>query len=83
VPDHALALSSLLSTAIPRYELSREEAIRYLQRADLSIDPPIKGWQVVTYQNKGMGWINALPNRINNYYPKEMRILKQHNDSSI
>ena len=83
VPDHALAVSHILSNAIPRYELTLEEAIRYLQRADLSIDPPVKGWQVVTYQNHNLGWINALPNRINNYYPKEMRILKQYNDSAI
>lgn len=83
VPDHALALSGLLIPNVPRYELGLEEAIKYLQRADLSIDPPVKGWQVVTYQNQVLGWINALPNRINNYYPKEMRILKQHNDSAI
>jgi 16S rRNA C967 or C1407 C5-methylase (RsmB/RsmF family)/NOL1/NOP2/fmu family ribosome biogenesis protein len=81
VPDHALAVSSLLLDNISRYELNLEEGIRYLQRADLSIDPPVKGWQVVTYQNQVLGWINALPNRINNYYPKEMRILKQHYDS--
>jgi 16S rRNA C967 or C1407 C5-methylase (RsmB/RsmF family)/NOL1/NOP2/fmu family ribosome biogenesis protein len=83
VPDHALATSSILTAQIPRYELGLDEAIRYLQRADLSIDPPVKGWQVVTYQNQGLGWVNALPNRINNYYPKEMRILKQHNDRAV
>jgi len=83
VPDHALAVSYLLSPAIPRFELTMEEAIKYLQRADLSIDPSVKGWQVVCYQNQNLGWINALPNRINNYYPKEMRILKQYNDSAI
>jgi NOL1/NOP2/fmu family ribosome biogenesis protein len=80
VPDHSLALSPLLNAEVPHFELNKEEAIRYLQRADVTIDPPIKGWQVVTFENKPLGWINALPNRINNYYPKEMRILKQHND---
>jgi NOL1/NOP2/fmu family ribosome biogenesis protein len=32
---------------------------------------------VVTWGGLPLGWINALPNRINNYYPKELRILRQ------
>jgi NOL1/NOP2/fmu family ribosome biogenesis protein len=64
---------------IPATELSFEEAIRYLQREELAIDPAQKGWQAVRYQNHNLGWINALPGRINNYYPKEMRILKRSN----
>jgi NOL1/NOP2/fmu family ribosome biogenesis protein len=34
------------------------------------------GWGLVSYKNFSLGWINVLPNRINNYYPKELRILK-------
>lgn len=80
VPDHALALSNLLSKIIPATELSYEDAIRYLQRADLNIATEQKGWQLVRYQHHNIGWINALSNRINNYYPKELRILKQNPD---
>lgn len=76
VPDHALALSSLLTDGVPATELSREEAIRYLQRQELSITPQVRGWQTVAYHSHNLGWINALPNRVNNYYPKEARILK-------
>ena len=83
VPDHALALSSLVKSTISRSELSLEEAVKYLQRADMNISPETKGWQLVTFQSHPLGWINALPNRINNYYPKEMRILKQYNDSGF
>jgi 16S rRNA C967 or C1407 C5-methylase (RsmB/RsmF family)/NOL1/NOP2/fmu family ribosome biogenesis protein len=83
VPDHALALSTILSGHIPKTELSYDEAIRYLQRADLQIEPRTKGWQPVSYQHHNLGWINALPNRINNYYPKELRILKERNDSAF
>ena len=32
------------------------------------------GWLLVRYQGVNLGWIKALPNRINNYYPKELRI---------
>jgi 16S rRNA C967 or C1407 C5-methylase (RsmB/RsmF family)/NOL1/NOP2/fmu family ribosome biogenesis protein len=83
VPDHALAVSTILSDTIPRFELNATDAVKYLQRADILIDPPVKGWQIVTYENQPLGWINALSNRINNYYPKEMRILKQHNDNAF
>jgi len=29
----------------------------------------------MTFQGFGLGWAKILPNRINNYYPKEQRIL--------
>jgi 16S rRNA C967 or C1407 C5-methylase (RsmB/RsmF family)/NOL1/NOP2/fmu family ribosome biogenesis protein len=80
VPDHAFALSNLLSSSIPATELSFEDAIRYLQRADMNVTTEQKGWQLVRFQHHNIGWINALSNRINNYYPKELRILKQNDD---
>ncbi len=83
VPEHALALSSLLSDAIPVTEVDYETAIRYLQKQDVNIETEVKGWQAVSYQHHNLGWINALPNRVNNYYPKELRILKQRDDSAF
>jgi NOL1/NOP2/fmu family ribosome biogenesis protein len=83
IPDHALALSNLLAEHIPKTELAYDEAIRYLQRTDINVDTVQKGWQLVHYQGHNLGWINALPNRINNYYPKELRILKQQDDSDF
>jgi 16S rRNA C967 or C1407 C5-methylase (RsmB/RsmF family)/NOL1/NOP2/fmu family ribosome biogenesis protein len=77
VPEHALALSNLIADEIPKSPVSYEEAIRYLQKSDAGITPHVKGWQIITYENHNLGWINALPNRVNNYYPKEFRILKQ------
>jgi len=76
VPDHALAMSLLVSAAINRTELTYEQSIRYLQRKELNAAITGKGWQLVTYQDHPLGWVNVLPNRINNYYPKELRILK-------
>jgi 16S rRNA C967 or C1407 C5-methylase (RsmB/RsmF family)/NOL1/NOP2/fmu family ribosome biogenesis protein len=77
VPSHSLALSTIISDNVSRTEFAYEEAILYLQRQDLKLETETTGWQLVTFQNKPLGWINALPNRINNYYPKELRILKQ------
>jgi 16S rRNA C967 or C1407 C5-methylase (RsmB/RsmF family)/NOL1/NOP2/fmu family ribosome biogenesis protein len=82
IPDHALALSPLLTPELTRTELDYEDAIRFLQRQDIQPAAP-KGWQVVTYKGYPLGWINALGNRVNNYYPKDLRILKQQNDSGF
>jgi 16S rRNA C967 or C1407 C5-methylase (RsmB/RsmF family)/NOL1/NOP2/fmu family ribosome biogenesis protein len=78
VPDHALAMSNLTAGFINRAELDYEQAIRFLQRKDLRIETAKKGWHLFTYNNHPLGWGNVLPNRINNYYPKELRILKDN-----
>ncbi len=76
IPSHALAMSQLASDNIGKVELGIEQAIRYLQKKDLKEVNTGKGWNLVTYKNLPLGWINVLPTRINNYYPKELRILK-------
>jgi 16S rRNA C967 or C1407 C5-methylase (RsmB/RsmF family)/NOL1/NOP2/fmu family ribosome biogenesis protein len=76
VPDHALAMSPRVGSGVARVELDYADAIRFLQRQDFSIDTQ-KGWQLVTYAGQPLGWINALPNRLNNYYPREWRIRAQ------
>ena len=81
VPHHALAMSSLLGDGIEATELPYDEAIRYLQRQDLSTQFEGRGWQLVRYRGFNLGWVNVLPGRINNYYPKELRILKRSADS--
>lgn len=78
IPDHALAMSPLLSSAVPRSELSNEEAICFLQRRELPFFVEEKGWRVCCYQGLPLGWVNVIAQRINNYYPKELRILKDH-----
>lgn len=83
VPDHSLALSQIISPFISSNELTYEDAIKYLQRQDLNINTSGKGWQLVKYLGFSLGWINVLPNRINNYYPKEMRILKSTDSRSF
>src|SRR5258705_11863672 len=76
VPDHALGMSKLVNQSAEKIALNYDQAIHYLQRKDLKIETRAKGWNLVTYQDHPLGWVNVLPNRINNYYPKELRILK-------
>lgn len=76
VPDHALAMSPLANKSIEKATLQYQQAINYLKRKELEIETLKKGWQLIIYEGQSLGWINVLPNRINNYYPKELRILK-------
>jgi 16S rRNA C967 or C1407 C5-methylase (RsmB/RsmF family)/NOL1/NOP2/fmu family ribosome biogenesis protein len=76
IPGHALAMSRLAAEEIERLELSYEQAIVYLQKKELKNIDAGEGWNLVSYKNYPLGWINVLPTRINNYYPKELRILK-------
>lgn len=75
IPDHELAVSTLLSTEVLAVTVNLETALQYLRRADFNIENAPKGWCAIQYQTLKLGWIKALPNRINNYYPKEWRIL--------
>jgi NOL1/NOP2/fmu family ribosome biogenesis protein len=70
-------MSALVSDSIPRVELDHDQAIFYLQRKDLLLKQGNIGWHLMTYQEQNLGWVNILPGRINNYYPKELRILKE------
>ena len=76
VPDHALAMSKAVPDTIYQTALNYEQSIQYLQRKEINTNTERKGWQLVTYQQHPLGWINVLSNRINNYYPKELRILR-------
>ncbi|MEO8405940.1 MAG: Fmu (Sun) domain protein [Chitinophagaceae bacterium] len=76
VPDHSLAMSTKITDNIQRIALDYDRAIQYLQRKELLPGNMTKGWQLVTYEGQILGWVNVLSNRINNYYPKELRILK-------
>jgi 16S rRNA C967 or C1407 C5-methylase (RsmB/RsmF family)/NOL1/NOP2/fmu family ribosome biogenesis protein len=77
IPDHALAMSNLLNESIPSYELDHDTAIQYLKKKEIQIKTSVTGWQLVRFEGHNLGWINVLRNRINNYYPKELRILKE------
>lgn len=77
VPNHELALSLILTNDIPRIELSREESISYLKRDALKHSTGSKGWVLICYQGYALGWAKVLDNRVNNYFPKELRITNQ------
>ena len=77
VPDHELALSLLINKEqFLQTELTREQAIQYLRRDNIDgLEIIDKGWSLMNFEGHALGWAKLLPNRINNYYPKEIRIL--------
>ena len=75
IPEHSLAMSECTSASIASVSLNKEAALQYLRKADVLIDVGQKGWMLVKYNGINLGWIKHLGNRINNYYPKDWRIL--------
>jgi NOL1/NOP2/fmu family ribosome biogenesis protein len=76
IPDHELALSIHINKdAVLQTELNYNQAIQYLRRENIDLNITEKGWSLMTFEGHPLGWAKLLPNRINNYYPKELRIL--------
>lgn len=76
IPAHELSLCMGIKKDFPSAELDLKSAISYLKAETISIPTDHKGWMVVKYKGANLGFVKALPNRINNYFPKEWRILK-------
>lgn len=77
IPGHALALTPELNpAAFPNLNLTLEEALSYL-RKDPVPGPSTKGFHTVSYENHRLGFVNVLPNRVNNLLPMSARILNK------
>ncbi len=77
IPDHELAISIIINTNIPAIEVDKEIALNYLRRTEIKLEIDIKNWALITHQQLPLGWVKVLTNRVNNYYPKEWRILNK------
>jgi 16S rRNA C967 or C1407 C5-methylase (RsmB/RsmF family)/NOL1/NOP2/fmu family ribosome biogenesis protein len=77
IPEHDLAMSTLVLPGLPAVLLSREQALAYLRKDELVVASDHRGWMLVQFAEMNLGWIKALPGRINNYYPKDWRILRR------
>lgn len=77
IPHHELALSCIINNEVPAVEVDEQTALQYLRKQDVKIDTSLKGWALIIYCKLPLGWIKILPGRVNNYYPKEWRILNK------
>ena len=77
IPHHELALSTSINASIPSIVVDKDTALQYLRRQEIKLTTDLKGWVLLTYQHLPLGWIKILPNRVNNYYPKDWRIFNK------
>ena len=82
IPAHALAMSTILRDGVfPVAEVDYTAAVAYLRREAVSVpggDDIAKGYVLMTYKGKPLGWVKHLGNRANNLYPQSLRILSGH-----
>ena len=76
IPSHELAMSLLPLNGFAAVELTETQALQYLRRKEIMLETA-PGWCLVQYATLPLGWVKVLPNRVNNYYPSEWRILKE------
>ena len=74
LPAHDIALSIDASPALSAINVNKEQALKFLKREEMNLEGTEKGWNIVKYDNLGLGWVKSLQNRINNYLPKHWRI---------
>jgi len=75
LPSHELALSHKFKTdSFPRVELNLSEAVSYMRRDNFTNRDIPEGWNILTYRNINVGFVNNVGRRVNNYFPVEWRI---------
>lgn len=76
LPDHALAMN-IRSQNTERFAvLDLDNALRFLKKENFDPGCSEKGWYLARYGAYNLGWFKHLGNRVNNYYPAQLRILK-------
>lgn len=75
IPDQSLALSTCLDALnFTTYDVNWKTAIAYLRKETLLLQDQPKGYILITYKNKPLGFVKNIGNRANNLYPQEWRI---------
>lgn len=78
IPSQQLAQSVALSgNGFPTVEVDYQTAIKYLRRDTITIDAE-RGFVLLTYRDRPLGFVKNLGNRANNLYPAQWRILSQN-----
>lgn len=76
IPSHEWAVSVLPKNGFSVLPVSKEQALLFLKRGNFMPENASIGWNWVQFEGVVLGLVKVLPNRINNYYPAEWRILK-------
>lgn len=81
IPSQSLALSPLLDQkAFPRCEVTREDALAYLSGEAVNLpEGTPRGFVLLTYHDRPLGFVKNIGNRSNNLYPSPWRIKSKIN----
>lgn len=71
-PTHALALCVKATDVLNTYEISEEDAYRYMHGEGVSCRNE-NGWVIITYKGYPLGYGKASAGQIKNHYPKGLR----------
>ncbi len=78
IPAQPLALSTALRIgAYPEVEVDYQTAMAYLRREAVIVDAE-RGFVLLTYGGRPLGFVKNLGNRSNNLYPPNWRVLSTH-----
>ncbi len=79
VPCHALALAARLRRdAFPVVDIDYASAVAYLRGETPRLPDAPRGYVLLTYRDQALAFANNLGSRVNNLYPKPLRILSTH-----
>ncbi len=75
IPDQSLALSNDLNIdAFQACDIDWKIAISYLRKEPVVLQDMPRGYILLTYKGKPLGFVKNIGNRANNLYPQEWRI---------
>jgi 16S rRNA C967 or C1407 C5-methylase (RsmB/RsmF family)/NOL1/NOP2/fmu family ribosome biogenesis protein len=78
LPSHDLALSVVAQLNFESVELDTDDAIRFLRCETPKCEIPTRGWHVAKFKGFNIGWLKVMDGRMNNYFPRDRRILKSN-----
>lgn len=73
IPLHGLAMDPRLKGG--QYDLDLGQALNFLRKQSTpSPQNAHHGWLAASYKGHPLGWVKAVPGRVNNYYPAHFRL---------
>lgn len=77
IPDPETSFSVAIKNFLPELDLDPAQALRFLRCETFDLLCEERGYHLIKFEGHGLGYINHLGNRFNNYYPSNWRIRTQ------
>ncbi|MFZ9046070.1 MAG: methyltransferase RsmF C-terminal domain-like protein, partial [Cyclobacteriaceae bacterium] len=77
IPDPETSFSVAIKNFLPELDLDPAQVLRFLRCETFDLFCEERGYHLIKFEGHGLGYINHLGNRFNNYYPSNWRIRTQ------